>query len=79
MMTLVVQEFKPGEVIFYQGSRSTEVYFIIGASDEKSLAEVEVIKLEDGKEKLMTRLSIGQYFGQIYFITKRQVSFINML
>jgi hypothetical protein len=33
---------------------------------------VEVIRLVDGEEKLMTRLKRGQYFGQKFFLTRQR-------
>ena len=72
MKTLVVEEFKPSEIIFQEKSTGTEMYFVLG--DIIGKGEVEVYHNLDGNEKVMTRLGKGQYFGQKSFVTQRSVS-----
>ena len=75
MRSLTVERYLPGQVLFEEGSSSMEMYFVVGSDDLINIGEVEVVKkMDDGTEKVLTRLSKGQYFGQKYFVTKRWVS-----
>eukprot|EP01035_Chromulina_nebulosa_P018133 gene18133-23787_t len=71
MRSLIIERYAPSQVVFEEGSSSSDMYFIIGCEDPLQSPEVEVVKMEDDKEKVLTRLSKGQYFGQKFFLTKR--------
>jgi CRP-like cAMP-binding protein len=68
--SLIVKSFGPGEDIIREGDLSTDMYFTI--SDGKR-AHVEIIKKVNNREKFVTCLKAGQYFGERYFIARRLV------
>jgi len=53
-----VASFEPGQTIFNQGEPADCMYFI-------QSGEVEVLRSEDGAERVLARLSAGQYFGEM--------------
>jgi len=54
--------FQPGEIIFQEGEEGDCAYFI-------QSGEVEVIHVDNGREKIVASLTEGQYFGEIALIT----------
>jgi CRP-like cAMP-binding protein len=52
--------FAPGETIYRQGDPADHIYAVM-------TGEVEVLREEEGKETILTRLGPGQYFGQMSF------------
>jgi len=75
MKSLEIERYFPAEIIFEEGSTSLDMYFIVECDETTIEAEVEVVRKndDDNTEKLLTRLTKGQYFGQKYFLTKRLV------
>lgn len=53
-----VSSFEPGQVVFRQGEAGDCMYFIQSGT-------VEVVRSDDGKERVLARLSPGQYFGEM--------------
>jgi hypothetical protein len=75
MRSLELERYEPGQVIFEEGSSEMDMYFVVGAQEPRCVGEVEVAKRNDDRvDKVLTRLTKGQYFGQMYFLTKRLVS-----
>lgn len=70
METTVVMRFQKGDIIINQGDDGGEFYLVLGPHD----AQVEVLRISQDSEKLLTRLGCGQYFGQKYLLTNRKVS-----
>ncbi len=56
------EEFDPGEVVFQQGDTGDCAYFIHSG-------EVEVLTGTGAQEKVVARLTPGQYFGEMALIT----------
>lgn len=53
------KKYEAGETIFYDGAIGKAIFFIYDA-------EVEVLKTDDsGKEKVLTRLCSGDFFGEM--------------
>lgn len=57
-----IEEVKPGEVIFHQGDPGNCAYFV-------QEGEVEVVREENGTQRVLTKLSKGQYFGEMALIS----------
>jgi CRP-like cAMP-binding protein len=57
-----IEEIEPGQVIFQQGEEGDCAYFIRDG-------EFAVVRAEDGAEKVIARLSAGQYFGEMALIS----------
>ncbi len=57
-----IEEIEPGQVIFQQGEEGDCAYFI-------REGEFAVVRTEDGAEKVIARLSAGQYFGEMALIS----------
>ena len=57
-----IEEIEPGQVIFRQGEEGDCAYFI-------REGEFAVVRTEDGAEKVIARLSAGQYFGEMALIS----------
>ena len=56
-----VEDVEPGQVIFREGEEGDCAYFIHGG-------EFAVTREENGAEKVIARLSTGQYFGEMALI-----------
>jgi CRP-like cAMP-binding protein len=56
-----VEDIEPGQVIFREGEEGDCAYFIYGG-------EFAVTREENGAEKVIARLSTGQYFGEMALI-----------
>ena len=56
-----VEDIEPGQVIFREGEEGDCAYFIHGG-------EFAVTREENGAEKVIARLSTGQYFGEMALI-----------
>lgn len=56
-----VEDIEPGQVIFQEGEEGDCAYFIHGG-------EFAVTREENGAEKVIARLSTGQYFGEMALI-----------
>ena len=56
-----VEDVEPGQVIFREGDEGDCAYFIHGG-------EFAVTREENGAEKVIARLSTGQYFGEMALI-----------
>ncbi len=56
-----VEDIEPGQVIFREGEEGDCAYFIYGG-------EFAVTREENGTEKVIARLSTGQYFGEMALI-----------
>jgi NADH dehydrogenase len=52
------EHFDAGEVVFYQGDLGDKVYII-------ESGECEVLQSRDGLEKVVAKLSAGEYFGEM--------------
>jgi len=59
----VIENVEPGRVIFQQGEEGDCAYFI-------QSGEVDVIRQEDGAQRVFAKLSKGQYFGEMALITE---------
>ncbi len=57
-----IETYNPGEVIFREGEEGDSAYFIHDG-------EFAVIREENGAEKVIARLSTGQYFGEMALIS----------
>jgi cyclic nucleotide-binding protein len=57
-----IKDVKAGKVIFRQGEEGDCAYFIHSG-------EVEVVRREDGTDRVMDRLKKGQYFGEMALIS----------
>ncbi|MFZ0886564.1 MAG: cyclic nucleotide-binding domain-containing protein [Candidatus Acidiferrales bacterium] len=57
-----IEEIEPGQVIFQQGEEGDCAYFI-------REGEFAVVRAEEGAEKVIARLSAGQYFGEMALIS----------
>ncbi len=57
-----IEDLKPGHVIFRQGEEGDCAYFIHSG-------EVEVVKEEAGAEEVVTKLTKGDYFGEMALIS----------
>ena len=53
-----IETYAPGEVVFLEGDPGACAYFIHSG-------EVEVIRQEDGREKVIATLGQNQYFGEM--------------
>ena len=58
----VIENVEPGRVIFRQGEEGDCAYFI-------QSGEVDVIRQEDGAQRVFATLSKGQYFGEMALIS----------
>jgi cyclic nucleotide-binding protein len=58
------QVFHPGEVIFREGEPASCAYFI-------DKGEVEVSRMDNGREQAVARLSGGDYFGEMGLLSDR--------
>ena len=56
-----IEDIEPGQVIFREGEEGDCAYFIHGG-------EFAVTREESGAEKVIARLSTGQYFGEMALI-----------
>ena len=56
-----IETYAPGEVVFLEGDPGACAYFIHSG-------EVEVIRQEDGREKVIATLGQNQYFGEMALI-----------
>ncbi len=56
-----IEDVEPGQVIFREGEEGDCAYFIHGG-------EFAVTREENGAEKVIARLSTGQYFGEMALI-----------
>lgn len=56
------QVFKPGQVVFREGDAAACAYFI-------ECGEVEVSRLHDGQDKVLARLGVGDYFGELSLLS----------
>ncbi len=56
------QVFQPGQVVFREGDTAACAYFI-------ECGEVEVSRLHDGQDKVLARLGIGDYFGELSLLS----------
>jgi hypothetical protein len=54
--------YQPGDIVFQQGDQGDCAYFIHSG-------EVEVVQMENDKEKVVAVLKDGQYFGEMALIT----------
>lgn len=62
--TGVMQEhFEPGEEVFHQGDLGDRIYIIING-------RAEVVRQEDGREKMLAELRAGEYFGEMALLNK---------
>jgi serine/threonine protein kinase/CRP-like cAMP-binding protein len=69
LKSLELREYNKDDIIVAQGDNPGGFYFILGPST----AEVEVVKRnKDGTDKLLTRLRKGQYFGEKFFVSRRE-------
>jgi ferredoxin-NADP reductase/CRP-like cAMP-binding protein len=64
MEWLEEQTFKDGEVVFEEGDTGDQFYLILEGA-------AKATKLEGGNDKLVSRLSRGQYFGEMALIEKK--------
>lgn len=72
MNTLQLETFSAGQNVFEYGDSSTDLYIIVSAERDIELPRVAVIgRSKDGAERLLTYLYRGQYFGQMFFLTKQ--------
>ena len=72
MDTLELVTFSAGQNVFEYGDSSTDLYIIVSAEDCADSTRVAVIgRSTEGKERLLTYLYRGQYFGQMFFLTKQ--------
>lgn len=72
MDTLELVSFSAGQNVFEYGDSSTDLYIIVSAEDCVDSTRVAVIgRSTEGKERLLTYLYRGQYFGQMFFLTKQ--------
>lgn len=80
MRSLEIVMFQPGHIVFEEGDSSSDMFFVVECEDPRVEPFVEVTKKNEGEsnEKLLTRLTKGQYFGQKYFLTKRSVKQSNL-
>ena len=62
--TMVLEEFKPGEVIFREGDIGREVYVI------KSGAIEVLMRQPDGSEQVIKRLGSGDHFGEMALLRR---------
>ena len=58
----VIEDVEPGRVIFQQGEEGDCAYFIHSG-------DVEVVRKEDGADRVLAKLSKGQYFGEMALIS----------
>ena len=78
MKSLEVRTYAPGENIIVEGDdkvSATELFIVSATEETADFAEVEVVNgnILAGTEVFLTRLHRGQYFGQKYFLTRREV------
>jgi CRP-like cAMP-binding protein len=60
----VMQEhFEPGEEIFHQGDLGDRIYIIVNG-------RAEVLREEDGRERVLAQLVAGEYFGEMALLNK---------
>lgn len=59
-----VEDIEPGQVIFHEGEEGDCAYFIHNG-------EFAVTREENGTERVIARLSTGQYFGEMALIGNR--------
>lgn len=71
--SLTCRSYAPGETIIAEGEASTELYFVISGA-QRSVAEVEIVRQVNRAEKLVTCLGPGRYFGERYFLTRRNTN-----
>jgi len=58
------ETYTPGQIIFREGDEGDSAYFIHSG-------EVEVIRQEDGDEKVIAKLAKGEYFGEMALLSNR--------
>ena len=61
------KEFDAGEVVFAEGEEGDALYVIVDG-------EVEVVRHEDGAEKVLTTLGPPEFFGEMSVIDKERRS-----
>jgi len=54
--------YQPGDIVFQEGEQGDCAYFVHSG-------EVEVVQMENGKEKIVAVLRDGEYFGEMALIT----------
>lgn len=70
--SLDCRSFPAGQVVVAEGDRSRELYFVVG---EGAGREVEVLQRRPaGGERVVTCLRAGQYFGERFFLYRRDVA-----
>jgi hypothetical protein len=75
MRTVTVRSYEPGENIIVEGESGIEFYFVVASERTFEEEQIEVVSgsIRAGNEVFLTRLRRGQYFGQKFFIARRQV------
>ncbi len=56
--------FEPGESVFHQGELGDCLYIILGG-------EAEVVREENGAERVLARLGPGEYFGEMALLNEK--------
>lgn len=59
----IIENVEPGQIIFKQGEEGDCAYFI-------QSGEVDVMRQEDGVQRVFAKLSKGQYFGEMALISE---------
>jgi NADH:ubiquinone reductase (H+-translocating) len=57
------QHFEPGELVFEQGDLGDRMYIILAG-------RAEVVRIDNGAEKVLTQLGPGEYFGEMALLQK---------
>ena len=71
--TIEVVEFVAGQNVFEAGDSSEDFYIIVSSDAAVGLTRVAVIgRTAQGSETLITYLHRGQYFGQMFFLTRQK-------
>lgn len=78
MKTIQLQTYNPSEKVIAEGDAGNDFFIVVSTEETFDVAEVEVVNTNQlaGTEVFLTRLKRGQYFGQKYFLTRRNVSFL---
>jgi hypothetical protein len=75
MRTLQVISYNAGDNIIVEGDTGNDLFIVVASESTFEEAEVEVVMQNQqlGTEVFLTRLRRGQYFGQKFFVTRREV------